>query len=76
MKSLKTPRLDASSRKAAYNLFSKDIRKIKKELQGVPVSKTSAIILKEWKKVNASDKKIKKYRDLYQKEKRRHEETE
>ena len=75
MKSLKTPRLDASSRKTTYNLFSKDIRKIKKELQGVPVSKASAIILKEWEKVNASDKKMKKYRDLYQKEKRRHEET-
>ena len=50
VKSLKTPRLDVSSRKTAYNLFSKDIRKIKKELQGVPVSKASDIILKEWKK--------------------------
>ena len=58
-----------------YNFFCKDIRKIKKELQGVPVSKASAIILKEWKKVKDSNKKIKKYRYLYEEEKRRNEEA-
>ena len=42
---------------------------MKKELQGIPISKASAIILKEWKKVKASDKKIKKYQDLYEEEK-------
>ena len=44
-------------------------------MQGVPVSKTSAIISKEWKKVKASEKKIKKYKDLYEEEKQRHEEA-
>ena len=48
---------------------------MKKGLQGVPVSKESAIIPKEWKKVKASDKRMKKYRDLYEKEKQRHEEA-
>ena len=38
------------SKVTAYNLFWKDIRKIKKDLQGIPVSKASAIISKEWKK--------------------------
>ena len=40
-----------------------------KRVQNVPVSKANAIILKEWKKVKASDKKMKKYRDLYEEEK-------
>ena len=75
VKPLKAPRPDVPSKKTACNLFCKDIRKIKKELQGVPVSKAIAIISKEWKKVKASDKKIKKYRDLYEEEKRRHEEA-
>ena len=57
VKPLKTPKPDAPSKKTAYNLFCKDIQKTKKELQGVPVSKTSAIISKEWKKVKASEKK-------------------
>ena len=48
---------------------------MKKGLQGVPVSKESAIIRKEWKKVKASDKRMKKYRDLYEEEKERHEEA-
>ena len=48
---------------------------MKKELQGVPVSKASAIISKELKKVNASDKKMKNYRELYKEEKRRDEEA-
>ena len=47
VKSSKTPRPDVPSKKTAYNLFCKDIQKIKKELQGVPVSKASAIISKE-----------------------------
>ena len=42
-------------------------------MQGVPVSKASAIILKEWKKVKASKKNMKKYRDLYEEEKIQHE---
>ena len=44
-------------------------------MQGVPVPKASAIILKEWKKVKTSKKKMKQYRDLYEEEKRRHEEA-
>ena len=75
MKPLKTPRFDVPSRKIAYNLFCKDIRKIKKELLGVPVSKANAITSKEWEKVKASDKKMKMYRGLYKEEKRRHEEA-
>ena len=58
VKPLKTTKPDAPSKKTACNLFCKDIRKTKKELQGVPVSKASAIISKEWKKVKASEKKI------------------
>ena len=75
VKPLKTPRPDFPSKKTAYNLFCKNIQKIKKELQGVPVYKASAIISKEWKKVKASERKMKKYRDLYEEEKRRHEEA-
>ena len=44
LKPLKAPKVDVPSKKTAYNLFRKDIRKTKKELQGVPVSKASAII--------------------------------
>ena len=61
---LKTPKPDIPSKKAAYDLFCKDIQKTKKELQGVHISKTSAIISKEWKKVKVSDKKMKKYKDI------------
>ena len=49
---LKTLKPDVPSKKTAYNLFCKDIRKIKKELQGVPLSKASAIISREWKRLN------------------------
>ena len=59
LKPLKTPKHNVSLRKTGYNLFCKDIRKIKKELLGVPVSKANAIISEEWKKVKASDKKMK-----------------
>ena len=72
MKPLKITKPDVPSKKTAYNLFCKDIRKTKKELQGVPVSKASAIILKEWKKVKASKKKMKKYKNLYEEEKSQH----
>ena len=75
VKPLKAPRSDVPSRKTACNLFCKDIRKIKKELQGVPVSKASAIISREWKKVKASEKKMKKYKNLYEEEKQRHEQA-
>ena len=44
-------------------------------MQGVPFSKASAIISKEWKKVKVSEKKMKKYKDLYKEEKQRHEEV-
>ena len=47
VKPLKAPGPDVPSKKTACNLFCKYIRKIKKELQGVPVSKASAIISKE-----------------------------
>ena len=47
MKRLKAPRPDVTPKKTAYNLFCKDIQKTTKELKGVPVSKTSAIISKE-----------------------------
>ena len=53
---------DVPSRKKTYNLLCKDIQKAKKELQGVPVSKASAIILKECKKVKASKKNFTKER--------------
>ena len=72
---LKTPKSNVPSKKTTYNLFFKDIRKTKKELQGVPVSKASAIISKEWKKVKASEKKMKKYKDLYEEENQRTEEA-
>ena len=75
VKPLITPRSDVPSKKTAYNLFCKDIQKIKKELQGVPVYKATAIISKKWKKVKVSSKKMKKYRDLYKEEKLRHEEA-
>ena len=44
-------------------------------MQGIPVSTASAIISKEWKKIKASEKKIKKYKDLYKEEKQRQEEA-
>ena len=47
----------------------------KEELQGVTVSQPSAMISKEWKKVKASDKKMKNNRELYEAEKRRYEEA-
>ena len=75
VKPLKTPKLNVPSKKTAYNIFCKDIRKTKKELQGIPVSKASAIILKEWKKVKPSEKKMKKCKELYEEEKQRHEEA-
>ena len=75
VKPLNTATPDVPSKKTAYNLFCKDIRKTKKELQGVPVSKASAIISKEWKKVKASEMKMKKYKELYEEEKQRHEEA-
>ena len=74
VKPLKTTKPDIPSKKTAYNLFCREIRKTKRELQDVPVSKASAIISKEWKKVKANEKKIKKYKELYEEEKQRHEE--
>ena len=47
VKPLKTPKLDVPSKKTAYNLFCKDVRKTEKELEGVLVSKAIAIISKE-----------------------------
>ena len=75
VKLLKIPKLYVPSKNTSYNLFCKDIRKTKKELQGLPVSKASAIISKKRKKVKASDNKMKKYRNLYEEEKQRFEEA-
>ena len=75
IRSLKTPRFDVPAKKTAYKHFCKDMRETNEELKDVPVSKASAIILKEWKKVKANNKKMKKYRDLYEVEKHRHEEA-
>ena len=44
-------------------------------MQGVRFSKANAIITEEWKKVKASNKEMKRYRDLYKEEKLRHEEA-
>ena len=51
VKPLKTPKPDVLSKKTACNLFGKDIRRTKKELQSVPVSKASAINRKRLKAV-------------------------
>ena len=75
MKSLKIPKFDVPPKKTAYNLFNKDMQETKRQLQGVTVSKASAIISKDCKKVKVSDKKIKKYRDLYEAEKQQYEEA-
>ena len=45
------------------------MQEINEELKGVIISKGRAIISKEWKKVKASDKKMKNYRDLHEVEK-------
>ena len=37
VKPLNTPKPDVPSKMTAYNLFCREIRKTKKELQGVPV---------------------------------------
>ena len=58
VKSLKRPRLDVPAKKTAYNLFSKDMRET--ELKGATISQASAIILREWKKVKASDENMQK----------------
>ena len=75
VKPLNTATPDVPSKKTAYNLFCKDIRKTNKELQGVPVSKASAIMSKEWKNVKASEKKMKNYEELYEEEKQRDDEA-
>ena len=49
VKPLKTPKPDIPSKKTAYSLFCKDIWKIKKELQGVPVSQASPKLSKNVK---------------------------
>ena len=74
VKSLKTPKLDVPAKKTAYDRLCDDTQETKKELKSVPVSETSAIILKEWEKVKASDKKMKRYRYLYEVEKQQYEE--
>ena len=48
---LKTPNLDVSPKKTAYNHFYKDMRKKKEKLKSITVSQASAIILREWKKL-------------------------
>ena len=51
---------DVPSKKKTYNLLCKDIQKAKKELQGVPVSKASAIILKECKKLKPARRTLRR----------------
>ena len=63
VKPLKTSKPDVPSKKTAYNLFCKDIRKTKKELQDIPLSKASGITSKARKKVKASEKKMKKVQE-------------
>ena len=75
VKSLKAPKLDVSVKKIACNLVYKDMRETKEELKGVTVSEARAIISKEWKNIKASEKKMKKYRHLYESEKQRYEEA-
>ena len=75
VKPSKTPRPDVPSKNTAYNLFFRNIEKIKKKLQSVPVYKASAVISKKWEKLKAREKKTKRYRDLYEEEKRRHGEA-
>ena len=48
--------------------FAKIFQKPKNEFLGVPVFKANAIIWKEWKKVKASEKLMKKYKELYEEE--------
>ena len=73
VKSLKTPKLDVPPKKTAYKLFYKDMQE-KKELKDATVSQVSAVISREWEKVKASDKKMKKYSELYQADKQQCEE--
>ena len=75
VKFLKTPKFNVPAKKTAYNLFYKDIREAKEVLKGVTVSQSSAIISKEWRKVKASNKEMKKYREIYEEEKQRYEEV-
>ena len=74
VKSLKTPKVGVPAKKTTYNLFCKDMRETNEELKGVTVTKASAIISKEWTKVKANDKKMQKYRDLYEVEKQEYKE--
>ena len=73
VKCLKTPKVHVPAKKTAYNLFYKDMWGKKEELKRQ--DKASAVISKEWKKIEASDKKMKKYRDLYEVEKQQYEEA-
>ena len=47
----------------------------KEEAKGITISKASAIISKKWKKVKVRNKKIKKYRNLYEVEEQQYEEA-
>ena len=73
VKSLKTPKLDVPRKITAYKLLYKD-KQEKKELKDATVSQASAVISREWEKVKASDKKMKKYSELYQADKQQCEE--
>ena len=68
VKSLKTPKLDVPRKITAYKLLYKD-KQEKKELTDATVSQASAVISREWEKVKANDKKMKKYSDLHKAEK-------
>ena len=68
VKPLKTPKPDVPSKKTAYNLFCKEIRKTKKVLQGVSISKASATISKEWKRLKPAEENEKVQRPLRRRE--------
>ena len=57
VKSLKTHRLNVPAKKTAYNLFCKDMQETREDLKGVTVSKASAIISKEWKKLRPATRR-------------------
>ena len=55
--------------------FAKTFERLKKSCRVFQVFKASAVISKERKKVKASEKKVKKYKDLYEEKKRQHKEA-
>ena len=67
VKPLKAPRPDVPSKKTAYNLFCKDIRKTKKELKGVSVSKESAVCRRTGEKLRPATRRCKSRKNFTKK---------